>query len=161
MALGLILFAVILDPTIVGPRHSDPTNQICTSPLRFLRSLDSDLTNIGYSGLVIQQPLSLLLAWKNFYVSKTLTFDPSMSLRLGFWKLLSLQSFLVSAYYSLLLLSLRFFPSFDLYILTLFLLSFSSLIFYVFVDVLAMHTLPVTLPTSFLFLPSMTSTLCL
>jgi hypothetical protein len=61
MALGLILFAVILDLTAVGPRCSDPTDQICTSPLRFLWSLDSDLTDIGYSGLVIQRPLSLLL----------------------------------------------------------------------------------------------------
>jgi hypothetical protein len=54
MALGLILFTVILDPMVVGPRRSDPMDQICTSPLCFLWSLDSDLTDIGYSGLVIQ-----------------------------------------------------------------------------------------------------------
>jgi hypothetical protein len=42
-------------------RCSDPMDQICTSPLRFLWSLGTDLTIIGYLGLVIQRPLSFFL----------------------------------------------------------------------------------------------------
>jgi hypothetical protein len=30
MALDFILFEVILDPTVVGPRHSNPTSEICS-----------------------------------------------------------------------------------------------------------------------------------
>ena len=72
---SIILFAVILDPTVVGPRCSDPTDHICTSPLRFLWSLDSDPTDVGYLGLVIQRPLSLLL----------LSFGFLKSLRIKVW----------------------------------------------------------------------------
>jgi hypothetical protein len=45
---------LFLDPTTLDPRCSDPIDQICTSPLRFLWSLGTDLMVIGYSGLVIQ-----------------------------------------------------------------------------------------------------------
>jgi hypothetical protein len=51
---GLTFVHLFLDPTNVDPRCSDPTDQICTSPLCFLWSLGIDLTVIGYSGLVIQ-----------------------------------------------------------------------------------------------------------
>jgi hypothetical protein len=73
MALGHYPLQVILDPMVVGPQCSYPMDQICTPPLHFLWSLDSDLMDIGFSGLVIQCPLSLLLlslcilpTWKNF-----------------------------------------------------------------------------------------------
>jgi len=68
MDLGLILFVVILDLTFFGPRLSDPMDQIYTSPLRFLWSLGADLTVIGYSGLVIQQPLSFFLLIFDFHI---------------------------------------------------------------------------------------------
>jgi hypothetical protein len=41
---GLTFVHLSLDPTTVDPWHSDPTDQICTSPLLFLWSLDADLT---------------------------------------------------------------------------------------------------------------------
>jgi hypothetical protein len=51
---GLTFVHLFMDPTTVDPRCSDPMDQICTSPLCFLWSLDIDLMVIGYSGLVIQ-----------------------------------------------------------------------------------------------------------
>jgi hypothetical protein len=38
-----------LDPMVVDPRCSDPMDHICTSPLRFLWSLDVDLMVIAFS----------------------------------------------------------------------------------------------------------------
>jgi hypothetical protein len=44
---GLTFVHLFLDPTTVDPRCSDPMDQICTSPLRFLWSLGVDLTSSG------------------------------------------------------------------------------------------------------------------
>jgi hypothetical protein len=65
MALGLILFTVILDLTVVVPRCSDPTSEIF-SPLLCAPLLNSDLTVIGNLGWVIQLSLLLLLLSLHF-----------------------------------------------------------------------------------------------
>jgi hypothetical protein len=45
---GLTFMHLFLDPMTVDPRHSDPADNICTSPMCFLWSLGIDLTIIGY-----------------------------------------------------------------------------------------------------------------